>query len=345
MTNRAPGRPRNDRCWLLRFPGPRGYRRPSGGMLERPFITRGGMPRISGMDMLKAVVTDINTVDEAHRAYYVEKNGKFFLNVTPAEGFELDDVKGLKTALGAERNNVAVLKEQLKPYEGLDAGAARTAIERVAAFGDITPDAARTAVETAERLSKLDPAKEADRIAGEKFEALKGQLTAQWTLRETELNTQVKNATATVESLTGQLQTIMADSQIKSEVAKANPLDDARDAVELLVSKFVKTSMKDGKVVVEVLDTNGNPRIKDVNGTPFTVADLVAEIRESRASLFKPEEKRGLGTQPGTHGNPPAGGGQTNPWLKDSWNITQQMLLMNTKPELAKQLKQAAGAK
>ncbi|WP_315740120.1 hypothetical protein [Bradyrhizobium sp. SZCCHNR1093] len=318
---------------------------PQAGCLSGLLSRGAGCPAFPGIGMLKAVVTDINTVDEAHRAFYVEKNGKFFLNVTPAEGYELDDVKGLKTALGAERNNVAVLKEQLKPYEGLDAGAARTAIERVSAFGEITPDAARTAVETAERLSKLDPAKEADRIAGEKFETLKGQLTAQWTLRETELSTQVKNANATVESLTGQLQTIMADSQIKSEVAKANPLDDARDAVELLVSKFVKTSMKDGQVSVQVLDTNGNPRIKDVNGTPFTVADLVAEIRESRASLFKPEEKRGLGTQPGTHGNPPAGGGQTNPWMKDTWNMTQQMLLSNQKPELAKQLKAAAGVK
>jgi hypothetical protein len=302
------------------------------------------MPRISGMDMLKAVVTDINTVDEAHRAFYVEKNGKFVLNVTPAEGFELDNVSGLKTALGAERNNVAILKEQYKPYEGLDPAAARTAIERIAAYGDITPDAAKTALETAQRLSALDPAKEADKIAGEKLETLKGQLTAQWNLRETELTGQVKTAKTTIDSLTGQLQTVMADGQVKSEVAKANPLDDARDAVELLVSKFVRTSMKDGKVVVEVLDTNQNPRIKDVNGTPFTVADLVAEIRESRASLFKPEEKRGMGITPGNHSSPPAGG-VANPWVKETYNLTQQMVLENTKPELAKQLKAAAGVK
>lgn len=300
------------------------------------------MPRISGMDMLKAVVTDINTVEEAHRPFYVQKDGKFFLNVTPTDGYELDNVQGLKTALGAERNNVAVLKEQIKPYEGLDATAARTAIERVAAFGDITPEAAKKAVEDAARLSALDPAKEADRLAGEKFETLKGQLTAQMNLRETELTTQVNGHKATVESLTGQLQNLMADSQIKTEVAKANPLDDARDAVELLVGKFVRTSMKDGKVVVEVLDTNGNPRIKDVAGTPFTVADLVAEVREKSASLFKAEDKRGLGTQPGGGATPPSGSDK-NPWAKDTYNLTQQMLLENTKPELAKQLKAAAG--
>lgn len=302
------------------------------------------MPRISGMDMLKAVVTDINAVEEGHRGFYVEKSGKFFLNVTPTDGYELDNVSGLKTALGAERNNVAVLNEKLKPYQDLDATAARTAMERIAAFGDITPDAAKTAVETAARLAALDPAKEADKIANEKLETLKGQLTAQFNLRETELTTQASNYKSTVESLTGQLQHVMADSQVKSEVAKANPLDDARDAVELLVSKYVRTSMKDGKVVVDVIDVNGNPRIKDHNGTPFTVADLVAEIREKSASLFKPEDKRGIGVLPGSAGNPSTAG-VANPWAKETWNFTQQNVLEISKPELAKQLKAQAGVK
>ena len=40
-----------------------------------------------------------------------------------------------------------------------------------------------------------------------------------------------------------------------------------------------------------------------------------------------------------------SGGGDKNPWAKDSWNITQQMTLELTNPELAKQLKAAAGIK
>lgn len=43
--------------------------------------------------------------------------------------------------------------------------------------------------------------------------------------------------------------------------------------------------------------------------------------------------------------NPEQGGGgkESNPWAKDTYNITQQMLIENTNPELAKQLKAAAG--
>ncbi|ARQ95347.1 hypothetical protein [Bradyrhizobium phage BDU-MI-1] len=293
--------------------------------------------------MLKAIVTDLNAIDEAHRGFYVAKDGKFFLNVTPVDGFQLDNTTGLKTALGAERNNVSVLQAQLKPFEGLDVAAARTAMERIGAFGDITPEAAKTAIETAARLQALDPEKQADQIANTKLETFKSQVTAQFNLKETEYGVKIKGLEDTNASLVGQLKDLMGQSQIKSEVAKSNPLDDARDAVELLVGQYVRTSMKDGKVVVDVIDANGNPRIKDAAGTPFTVADLVAEIREKSASLFKPDEKRGLGTNPGSNGTTvPAG--TVNPYAKETFNLTQQMVLEKTKPELAKQLEAAAAA-
>lgn len=38
-----------------------------------------------------------------------------------------------------------------------------------------------------------------------------------------------------------------------------------------------------------------------------------------------------------------AGGGEKNPWAKDTWNITQQMALEMSDPERAKQLRTAAG--
>jgi hypothetical protein len=304
------------------------------------------MPRISGMDMLKAVVTDINSLDEGLRGYYVQKDGKFFLNVTPADGFELDNVQGLKTALGAERNNVAVLREQMKPYEGLDANLARTAIERIGAFGDITPDAARTALETAQRLSAFDPKKEAEQIAETKLNTIKEQLAAQFGLEKTDLTTKIKSHEETINSLTGQLQGVMRDAAIKTEVAKSNPLDDARDAVELLVAQNVRTRIVDGRYVVEVLDSNGNPRMKDyVQNIPFTVADLVADLRESKSALFKPDDKRGMGVPPNNSGsnNQNPGAPKTNPWAKETFNFTQQMTLARQNPNLARQLASQAG--
>lgn len=48
------------------------------------------------------------------------------------------------------------------------------------------------------------------------------------------------------------------------------------------------------------------------------------------------------GRDPGQGGG---GAGGNNPWAKESYNITQQMMLEATNPELAKQLKAAAGIK
>jgi hypothetical protein len=292
--------------------------------------------------MLKAVVTDLNAVDEGDRKYYVQKDGKFFLNVTPVDGFVLENVDGLKGALGAERNTVSQLRDQLKPFEKIDPAAARTALDAIAAYGDITPEKAKTAIETAQRLSAIDPAKEADRLAGEKVTTALNTHKAQWTLQETELKGSITNLQAQNESLTGQLQSLLKGNQIKDELAKHNPLDDARDAIELLAGNAVRTSVKDGKVVVEVVDAAGNPRIKDAQGTPFTVGDLVAEIKEQRPGLFKAENKNGMGFNP-ANGTNPANTGQVNPWSKETWNVTQQMLLTRNKPDLAKQLKAQAG--
>jgi hypothetical protein len=292
--------------------------------------------------MLKAVVTDLNTVDEAHRGFYVEKDSKFFLNVTPVDGYELDNVNGLKSALGAERNLKKTLEDQLKVYDGIDPTLARQAIDRVSAFGDITPDKARAAVETAARLSALDPQKEAERIAAEKLEVQKAQMQQQFTTREQELMNKVEQGGSAVNSLTGQLQTLMRDNTIKSELAKLNPLDDARDAIEILAAQNIKTSVVNGQVVVEVIDANGNPRIKDHLGSPFTVSDLMAELREKKPGLFKPDEKRGIGLNP-TNTPPLQDQGVKNPWTKEHRNMTQQMILEKSQPELAKQLKAAAG--
>lgn len=291
---------------------------------------------------LKAVVADINTVDEAHRPLYVKKDDKFVLDVSPAEGFELDNVSGLKNALGAERNNVSVLKAQLQPYEGLDAAAARTAIANLTAFGEITPEAAKTAIETANRLSALDPQKEADKIVQAKLDATVNPLKAQWATAEQAYKAQIETAAATNTSLTGQLEQLMRDNAIKSELAKLNPLDDARDAIELLATTSVKTKIQDGKVIVQVVDVNGAPRIKDAQGTPLSVGDFLAELKEARPALFKADDKRGLGTQPGG-GKKPGGDQVKNPWAKETFNITQQMLLENTKPDLAKRFKSEAG--
>jgi len=295
--------------------------------------------------MLNAVVTDINAVDEAHRGFYKEADGKFVLQVTAADGFSLENTSGLKSALTTERATREELERKLKPYEGLDVNAARQAMNAIGLYGDITPQKAKEALETAARLSAIDPAKEADRLAEEKANTVKTQLTEAFSAREKELQTQVEAATQTVGTLKNQLQTLMVDNVITAELAKLNPLDDARDALVLMAKQSIRTREVDGKIVVEVVDANGNAIIKSVeNGVVqnMSVADLLAGYRETKAALFKADQKQGLGVPPGA-AQGSGSSAQVNPWKKETFNMTQQGVLMNTNPELAKRLKAEAG--
>lgn len=288
---------------------------------------------------LNAVVSDINAVDEALRGFYKQDNGKYVLDVAAADGFALENTSGLKSALSSERKLREEFENKLKPYDGLDAAAARKALEALQAYGDMTPDQAKEAVETAKRLSAIDPEKEADKRAAQLVKDRETQLTGVFNQQLADLTSKLETSQKAADGLKGQLQTLMVDNVIKDELAKLNPLDDARDAIELLAKQAIRPKEVDGKVVVEVVDEKGLARI-NTDLSPVTVSQLLAELREKRPSLFKPDQINGVGLKPNSgvtgHQGP-------NPWAKDTWNMTQQMLLTNTKPELAKQLKAQAG--
>lgn len=267
---------------------------------------------------LKAIVSDINQIDEAHRPLYVAKDGKFILDVAPTDGYELDNITGLKSALGAERQAKSDLEARIKAFEGLD------------------PTAVRKTLTDFENLSKIDPEKEADRLAAEKIKTREALLTAEF---EKKLNP----LQDTVQRRESQIKKLLVDNAISISLGALNPLDDARDAIALLAAQSMRVKEINGEFAVQVVDEAGNPRIKDVHGSPMGVADYLTELREKRPSLFKADSKSGAGMSPG--GGAGHQSSSANPWKKDSFNLTEQMTLLNTNPTLAARLKQEAGVK
>lgn len=76
-------------------------------------------------------------------------------------------------------------------------------------------------------------------------------------------------------------------------------------------------------------------------------ADIDARVK-SFGGLVKKFVKAEVDKTFKQHGRNPeqgAGAGDKNPWAKETWNITAQMNIELTNPELAKQLKAAAGVK
>src|SRR5690242_21917703 len=67
---------------------------------------------------------------------------------------------------------------------------------------------------------------------------------------------------------------------IRDAVAKANPIDDARRPVELIVETAVRLADRDSGTV-EVVDRQGHVR------SGVTIADVLEELREKHPTLFK----------------------------------------------------------
>ena len=78
----------------------------------------------------------------------------------------------------------------------------------------------------------------------------------------------------------------------------------------------------------------------DKDGNPVGVDDLLKPLKESAPHLFK-------ANNPGGGYNPAAGGagsaGATNPWKKETYNLTEQGKILRSDPVQAKQLASAAG--
>lgn len=236
---------------------------------------------------LKAILDKIEDAPEALRDHYIAgtadngAEGKFVLAVESVGGFALENVDGLKSALGKERTT----------REGLE--------KTVVKFKDLDPDKARTALAELEELKKLDPASEADKIANTKFEAAKTQLLEKHQTEVGERDGRIKFLSDTVDEL------------VRQERATA-AIAAAKGSIDLLlphVLKNTRTVERNGKFAVDVIDAEGNVRIADAKGTPMGLADLVAEMREKDtfARAFDGEGHTGSGKQPDNPGSGPAG--------------------------------------
>lgn len=219
---------------------------------------------------LKAVVEKIEDAPEAVRSFYkASDDGKFVLAVEEVGGYALENISGLKSALGKERGT----REQLE--------------RDVVRFKDIDPDKAREAMAKWEEFQTIDPAKEADKIANTKFEAARDQLVKSHEAALKPLSERAAKLTSAVDALTRKQQATAA-------------IAEAKGAVELLLPHVLgHTTVKEteaGEFVVEVVDPAGATRFGST-GQPMTVAELVAEMKgaETFSRAFDGDGQSGSG--------------------------------------------------
>ena len=203
---------------------------------------------------LKAVYESAESIPEGMSELYAENDGRYILQVEPTEGYALEDVSGLKSALSATRTEATQAKQELKK------------------FADIDPNEARKAQERLKELLEATDGGDVEKTVEAKVQSKVDQIVAK---HQEELAARERE----VQELTGTV-----DQVLRKQVATA-AISAAKGSVDLLLPHVIANTRvqkgEDGQFRVDVVDANGNARIADAKGNNMSIEDLVAEMRSS----------------------------------------------------------------
>lgn len=230
---------------------------------------------------LLAVLDKIDDLPKEIQAHYKKgEDGKFTLDVTPVNGFSLENVSGLKSALSKERQNLTDLQAKIEAFKDLDPKAARDALAKV---------------------EEMKSWKSDDKVK-EQIKAIEQQLTEKWAKELEKVSNESK-------SLLTQLTEVLVDG----EAAKA--LAAKKGNVKLLLPHVrarvkVEKDATSGKFVARVVDpATGVPLLtrKSNSTEPMPIEELVETMREQDdfKAAFEGAGSSGGGSQGGSGSGSP----------------------------------------
>lgn len=223
---------------------------------------------------LPLVVDTLDDVSEAARGAYVEKDGKFHLDV------EVEDTAQLKKALNSERGITGSLSKEVKAWKALGK----------------TPEEIQELLAEQERIKT-----EADKKAGN-FDAILKQHQDKWAAEKAELQGQVQAATASErEAIVGE--------RISGALAKLGATEEGIELLPDRLANRIKFETVNGKRLLKIMQADGETPMagSGADGTA-TIDDLIKEASAKYPSLFKANGGGGGGKDPDTKKNPGGSG-------------------------------------
>lgn len=214
---------------------------------------------------LAAIVESIDSVPEAFRSEYTEKDGKFHLNV---EG--LEDTGALKLTLQKERDARKALEKDVAAWKKLGK----------------TPD------EIAElTAAKEREAEEAAKKAGN-FDAILKQHQDKWSGEKSSLEMELNAARASERSA-------IIETSVMGALTKFKATPEGIDLLTERLGRRIKFETVDGKRQVHIMQADGEtPMIGSGANGSATFDDLVKEAAKNYPSLFEGTGAGGGGKSP-----------------------------------------------
>ena len=238
-----------------------------------------------------------------HQSFYIERDGAWLLDADGVvEKSKLDEFRNTNVTLLKERDE---LKQR---FEGID------------------PDEVRKLADEKRKLEEAQQVK-----AGEVDKVIEARLKS----TRTEWEKQHGVVVAERDALHGRLTAIQIDQAVVTEATKRG----LRATAIPDITSRARTNFKLVNGVPQAFESdNQTARVGKDGVSPMTLAEWVDALVSDAPHLF--ESNAGGGAA----GNASGGSGRTqkNPFRRESWNLTEQMKLQKTDPQLAARLKAAA---
>ena len=239
-----------------------------------------------------------------HQPFYAERDGAWVLDADgAADKTKLDEFRNTNVALMRERDE---LKTR---FEGID------------------PDEVRKLAQEKKHLEEQQRLK-----AGEFDKVLEARLKT----AKVEWDKQLSAVTSERDALNARLVTIQIDQAVVTEATKRG----LRSTALPDITARARTTFKLVNGVPQAFDADSQTaRVGKDGVTPMTLAEWLDTQVSDAPHLF--ESNAGGGAA----GNGSGGVGNKsvkNPFRKETWNLTEQMRLQKTDPQLAQRLKAAA---
>lgn len=238
-------------------------------------------------------VTDIESVDENLRGFYKENNeGEgYILDANPINGYAVENVENLKSALGKERTE---RKSFEKKYNKLSEQFKDVDLEELQS--DLS-----SYKEKYEKLSTIDPESEAAKLAEEKIKAAEEKISKKLEQKQKEWqklhDTEVGSREDKIKNLTSQLKNLMVDNVATNALVEAGIV---QEHLELILPKVTGAmrlvESENGELTPEIIDAEGSARVRS-DGQNMTVKDLIPELQDRWPSSFATDSKGGGGME------------------------------------------------
>lgn len=268
---------------------------------------------------LRARLGKLEEVDEKYRDLYVKRGEEYVF--AGVEGHGVENVEALQTSLVKARDFGDAQKEKLRPWER--------------AFGDKKPEEVQAALDKTEEYRL---ASEGKLDEGEIEKRVEARIATAKAPLERQLET-LKEERDTAKTTVGELEQQIKGRTIGEQVIAAG----LEAGVDPKAAKPGAALMALCGQIFE-LGADGKPVTKADCGFPqgLSPADLMPRLKEQHDYLWATSSGGG-----GRNGERGSGGGKTNPWNRDpkanEWSRTEQMRIAKQEPELAAELKKAAG--